>query len=143
MKYIDRNHLKVDAWGNLTKPVNSFKLRIRFYYKYARYQRVGGDFNVNLCEMLLMKANRHPVMEWYLGKLSKFTNFNHKCPYSGFLYARADNVSIDELVYPDMIPAGRYRIDTTVFEDNDRVLFNTSVYFSISDHRIDVSLRSI
>lgn len=82
-------------------------------------------------------------MQWIFVKVSKFSNVSHKCPYDGFVYVKADNVSIDEFAYPDLLPSGRYRIDTTVFESNERILFNISLYFSISDHRLDVSLLKL
>lgn len=137
VKYIDRNHLKVDLWGNLTAPISALKFRLQFYYKYNSYQRVGGDFNVDICEEF-SKKERMSAIKWLLEKLSQLTNVNHKCPYEKYLYAKVDNVSMEEFDYPQIMPGGRYRIDTTLFEDNNRILFNTSVYFSISDHRLDV-----
>lgn len=137
MNYIDRDHVKFDVWGNLTASISSIKSRSRFYYKYSTYQRMGGDINIDICD-LLTKDRRIPAMQWFFGRLTKYSNISHRCPYDNVIYARASNVSIDEFAYPDMMPAGRYRIDTTVFEDDQKVLFNASLYFSISDHRIDV-----
>lgn len=135
VKYIDRTHLKIDVWGNVTEPINSIKTRSTIYYKHNTYQRFGGDINISICD-LLTEEKRSPLLDFVFVKLTKYSNLN---PYNGYAYYKADNVSIDEFAYPYMMPAGRYRIDVSVFEDIERVLFNTSIYFSISDHRIDVS----
>lgn len=127
----------MDIWGNLTEPISSLRTTSKFFYKYNTYQQVGGNLNIDLCD-LIKNSQRTTVMEFVFVKLSKFSNITHKCPYVGYLYGKADNVSIDEFAYPDLMPSGRFRVDSTVFEGDDRILFNFSFYFSISDHRLDV-----
>lgn len=142
VKYIDRNNVKMDVWGNLTEPVSSIRISTQFFYKYNTYQQAGGTLNIDICD-LIKNGKRSVVNEFVFAKLSKFSNINHKCPYVGLIYGKSDNVSIDEFAYPQLMPSGRYRVDSSVFEDNNRILFNFSFYFSISDHRLDVKLLKL
>ncbi|KAG4073319.1 hypothetical protein HA402_002664 [Bradysia odoriphaga] len=102
------------------------------------YQQVGGDLNVYVCD-LLANGYRTPIMEWLLGRISKFSNLNHKCPYADNIYFKADNISVDEFSYPDLMPSAQYRLDITLFENMEKILATFYIYFIIiSDHRIDV-----
>lgn len=144
MKYIDRNHMKIDTWANATSPVTSVNLHLTLFYKYNVYHQVGGNVNLNICDVMNKKLKLGPTLDWAFYVLSKYSNIDRGCPYDGFVYYKTDNVSINEFALPlYMMPAGRYRIDSMVFEDNGRILFNMSSYFSISDHRVDVSYSKL
>lgn len=141
VKYIDRTHLKIDMWLNVTEPVSVVKTRGTFYYKYNTYQRVGGEVRLDICDWLNGKP--YYILDWFVSKLLKYTNLNHKCPYDGLVYFRVSNISIDKFTPTKLVPAGRYRIDTSLLETDDRILFNVSSYFSISDYRTDVEYSKI
>lgn len=140
-KYINRNNLKIDVRINLNSPISSIRTRGMIYYKYNTYQRVGGDVSIDICGWL--NGESHFLLDWFLPKILKYTNLNHKCPYDGQVYFKANNISIDKFDYPSLLPAGRYRTDTIVFGQDDKIQLNFSLYFSISDHRINVEFSKL
>lgn len=77
-------------------------------------------------------------MDWILPKMMKYTNLNHTCPYNGYVFLKVDNISLNDFAFPQLIPAGRYRTHISVQESDDKILFNASLYFSVSDHRLVV-----
>lgn len=136
VKNIDRKHLKIDVAINSSASLFNIETRGRFYYRYNIYQRVGGELRINVCDWMA-KRTTNVVLEWMLNSFLKHTNLNHTCPYNQF-YFKVDNISIDEFAYPQIMPSGQYRTETIVQESADKILFNFSLYFSISDHRVEI-----
>lgn len=74
--------------------------------------------------------------------IAKYSNTYHPCPFSGLIYAKADNVSVQHFILPQIVPAGRYRIDFNITEgQHGTTMIATSVYGSISDHRVEVAKK--
>ncbi len=136
IKYIDRHHVKVDSYVNSTEPFNC-TLHALMWYKYNTYQRIGGEIRENMCDWLSGKHNFF-VLNWILRRISKYTNMNHPCPLNGHVYFKVDNISVNTFAFPQIIPSGRYRVDVTMLESNQKILYDMSIYFSVSDHRIEV-----
>lgn len=141
VKYMNRTHLNIDAWGNVSRPVYSIKTRGMFFYKYNTYQRIGGEVRLDFCDWFNGGSNY--ILDRYMAKVKKYSNLNHKCPYDGLVYFRVNNISVDEFTPSKLVPAGRYRIDTIVLESDDKILFNVSTYISVSDHRVNVEYSKI
>ncbi|XP_037024080.1 uncharacterized protein LOC119065978 [Bradysia coprophila] len=138
VKYIDRNHLKAFSSANLTEPVTGLWLRAAAYYKYATYQRISTEIWENLCDWIDGKRSSF-FMDFLKSHILQYSNFNHSCPYSGFVFGKADNVSAQEFAFPEIMPAGRYRVDINVTEGGRKsLLLGATVYFSVSDHRIEI-----
>lgn len=79
------------------------------------------------------------LLQWSLGKLQQFSNVNHPCPYNGTVYTKINSISDRELQFEPLVPSGRYRIDVNVTNENRKIpLFIGQVFFSVSDHRIEL-----
>lgn len=138
IKYIDRKHLKIDVRVNASEPVEDIWVRGRIYYKYNTYQRFGGEIWTNVCDWLAGKA-RYFVMDWIVREMLKYTNLNHTCPYEDHVYFKVNNISVATFAFPQIVPSGRYRVDMIMTEsDQKKILMNASIYFSVSDHRIEI-----
>lgn len=135
VKRIDRNHIKIDAWVNTSAPLSNIIVKARAFHKYNTYQPFGGEVSENVCGWL-NGSFRSFVTEWIMPKMLRYTNLNHPCPYTGSIYFKADNVSVDEYAFPLLVPAGRYRLDLYVWDGDRDHLGNISVFAAVSDHRI-------
>lgn len=109
------------------------------YYRYNTYQRTANELWENLCGWFDGSTKSY-IMDWSVGRMLKYTNFNHTCPYlPGKVFFKVDNISVDAFPLPPIMPAGRYRVDITLTENNrTKVLGSAKFYFSISDHRIEI-----
>lgn len=108
------------------------------YYRYNTYEKIATEYWDDLCKWSSGESYSY-VMSYLKQVILQYTNFNHPCPYSGLVYAKCDNVSVQALTIPQIIPAGRYKIDFNYTEgDRKTVLLAASLYASISDHRIEV-----
>lgn len=80
------------------------------------FQRFGVGLWDNVCDWLAGKARSY-VLDWTIGRIIKHTNLNHSCPYSGLVYIKIDDVSINDtsirtyIPFEPLIPAGKYRIN--------------------------------
>lgn len=130
--------MKVYYWANLSEPIKGLWVHGVLYYKYATYQKIATEYWDDLCKWASGKSHSY-LLDFFKPFLAKYSNINHTCPYSGLVYIKADKVSVNKLIIPQIIPSGRYRFDFE-FTENDRktVLFSTSVFGSISDHRVEI-----
>lgn len=138
VKHIDRAHLTVDAWANLSEPLKDIHLHGVAYFKYNTYQKIATEYYENLCDWL---AGRHSsfLLDYTKPFMLKYTNFNHLCPYNGSVYVKIDNISEQAFPFPSLVPAGRYRIDFNFTEGNrSNILGGGSMYLGVSDHRVEV-----
>lgn len=141
VKRISRNNLKLHIHANITKPVNDVLFHVTFYYKFNRivFNKYPIDLWENVCDYLDGKIMKSYMLDWIVKGLLKYTNLNHSCPYIGYVFLKADNISVDTLSFaPSLIPAGSYRIDI-IGTESDRVTFAAAqMYFSVSEHRMEV-----
>lgn len=75
-----------------------------------------------------------PLYAFFQNVIGNNSNIlNHKCPYlPGEYYFKDINVQAKHL---PMIPSqGQYLINITVYAQSDVWLFNTSVYFSVTNY---------
>lgn len=137
VKYIDRNNLKIDVWGNISEPIENAWINIEPYYKYNTYTRIAGYIWENICEWFTGKKSF--ILDYTIGSILNYSNFNHVCPYIGYIYFKTNNISINTFEFPQLVPSGRYRVDFNLTEgDRKRILIHGKLYFSISDHRIEM-----
>lgn len=139
MKYISRDRLKFNVWGNLTRPVHDVLIHTAVYYKYngLTYNRFTVDFWDNPCDWIIGKAKSY-VLDWTIGRVLNYTNMNHPCPYDGHLYLKIDNISVYHFPFEPLLPAGRFRVDCNVTDTTrTNVLAMASAYLSVSDHRVE------
>lgn len=80
------------------------------------------------------------VMEWTFSKLLEYSNINHMCPYVGPVSIKVDSISEDTFTFEQsLMPSGKYRVDNDFMESPAGTPFmRASLYFSISDHRIEI-----
>lgn len=79
------------------------------------------------------------ILDYLRPLAEKYTNMYHSCPYVGKILMKADNMSIHEFAIPQIVPAGRYRIDLNITEGYfGKTLVDAKIYGSISDHRVEV-----
>lgn len=110
-----------------------------FYHKFNGivYHKFPIDLWENLCDYLDDRSAKSYLLNWTVGRILKYSNMNHSCPYVGLLYAKNDNISIANFPFEPLIPSGRYRVDGA-FTEADRVpQAEFQIYFSVSDHRLE------
>lgn len=127
---------------NLTEPIKSFYVHFVGYRKFTAnvYRKFTIDLWNDVCGWLAGKE-KAPLLDFSLGRVfnNSDTNLKHNCPFSGHLYAKADNVSLSNFVVEHLLPSGRYRIETTF--TNGRYgpwLAKVNTFISISDHRVEI-----
>lgn len=138
IKYIDRNHLKGYLSLDLRKPARSAWVHAVMFYKYFTYQRIATEYRDDLCAWINGDSKSF-LLEYFRPLIKQYTNANHSCPYTGKIFAKADNISVQQFAFPQIVPAGRYRIDINVTINHQKIpMVGGSLYGSVSDHRIEV-----
>lgn len=136
-KYIDRNNLKISISMNISRPIHDIWLHVEPYYKFNKYTRIAGHIWENGCDWLAGKKSF--LLDYYAPRVLKYTNLNHSCPYTDYIFAKIDNISVQQFAFPQIAPSGRYYLDIYATEsDRSQVLANLKVYASISDHRVEI-----
>lgn len=139
VRYINRKDLKFDVHWNLTRPVYDAWLHGVLYYKFngISYSKFPIDLWENFCDWMDHKKPAF-ILEWTYGRILKYTNFNHSCPFFGHYLIRVKNISVEHFVIEPLLPSGRFRLDVD-FTENDRIPFGGfKLYFSVSDHRLEI-----
>lgn len=125
----------------MTRPIRTAWIHGIFYHKFNGlvYQKFPIDLWENLCDWISGKKQAY-ILEWTFGRILNYTNFNHPCPFFGYYYIFANNISIDHFVVEPLLPSGRYRIDVDfMYKQTDRLPENAfQIYFSVSDHRLEI-----
>lgn len=139
IKYIKRNYLRFNAYGNLTKPIYDAWAHIVGYYRFnsITYQRFAVDLWGNICDVL-SRRRKSLVYDLTLAKILPYTNLNHSCPYDGHVFVKVDNISASLFQLEHLIPSGRYRIDVTMTDGTKtHDMIKGSLYLSVSDSRVE------
>lgn len=138
MKHISRRQLKIDIQLNFTKPVHKAYLHTQVYFRYMTYQKFPISLWDDMCGWFVGKR-RSFIMDWTLGKMLKYSNLNHSCPYFGHIFVKVDNISMDSFVFEQLIPAGRFRIDFNLTDEyrSKTPMFMGKLFASVSDNRIE------
>lgn len=123
---------------NVTETIHELWYRAKWYQKFNRYERIAGEMNENLCDWFLGKSNF--IIDFFMRELVQHSNINHSCPfYPGLYYAKVDKYNIQKVAFPQILPALRFRVDTNLTDRDPRKIHGGgSIYFSISDHRIEI-----
>lgn len=133
--------MKIDLHWNLTRPVHDAWIHGTWYYKFngLTYNRFPIDLWENLCDWLSGKSKSY-LLDWTIGRAINYSNMNHSCPYHGYVFLKVDNMSVNNFPFePEtLIPSGRYRVDLDFTEGNRVPIGNAKLYFSVSDHRLEV-----
>lgn len=140
LKHVSRTNVKVSAYVNLTRPVNTCFFHGIFYYKFngITFHKFPIELLEDFCGWM-NGTSRSYLMEWSFSKVLKYSNMNHTCPYVGPIWIKADSIREDSFTFENsLMPSGQYRVDLNVMEFPESVPYiKTSLYFSISDHRIE------
>lgn len=137
VKLIDRNNIKIDMSANISKPIHDVWFHVEPYYKFNRYTRIAGHIWENVCDWLTGKKSI--LLDYFGPRVLEYTNINHTCPYTGYVFFKIDNISVQHLAFPQIMPAGRYMVELFATEsDRSKVLGSVQIYSSVSDHRIEV-----
>lgn len=141
IKYIDRYHLKVDLKVNIARPIDKFWVYIRGFRKYSTYTE-NARFWINVCDWLAGKSYSF-VLEWIVANLLNHTdaqtNLLHLCPFNGYNYLKFANISTEVFSRSPMMAAADYRLRFDVYTSNRKtMLAGAELYFSVSEHRVEV-----
>lgn len=146
-KYINRRDLTLDVTYKLKKKLDAIFLHGVAYYRYngIEYKTFPIDIWEDMCEWFkfhgeknFKKKRTFFLSEWVFNRFSNYSNINHTCPYEGELTIKADRFAISTIEIPQLLPAGRYRLDMIVVEgDRKSIVYVNKIFFSISDHRIE------
>lgn len=138
VKYIDRNNLRGHLAIHLRRPLSAAWVHGVVYYKYLTYQKIATEYWDDLCAWLAGERESY-FLDFLKPLISTYTNLNHSCPYTGLVFGKADNISAQKFIIPQIMPAGRYKVEANVTEgDRKTSLAGLTLFFSISDHRIEV-----
>lgn len=138
IKYIRRDRFRMNIWANLSEPIHDAWFHFEFYYRYnpTTYQKFPVDLWENICDWF--EGKRAHILDWTVGKVLKYSNLNHPCPYIGHVYIRTDNLTTNDFPIEQLFPSGKYRIDVHFTDGNkSNVLVKSQYFFSISDYRIE------
>ncbi|BFG06359.1 uncharacterized protein DMAD_04886 [Drosophila madeirensis] len=104
-------HMDVD----LLKPLHNISVHIQIFKRdYSnQYQPFLVDVIVNLCD-ILSRRSFMPFGVIFMKIASRFSNFNHSCPFAGHLIARG--AYVDESYVP-ISPLGLYKVNITIMEN--------------------------
>lgn len=91
-----------------------------------------------MCDWFRGRSNF--ITDFFMTQLVQVSTLNHSCPYyPGLVIAKADNYSVQKIAFPQILPALRFRVDFNMTESDPRKVHGGgSVYFSISDHRVEI-----
>lgn len=145
VKYINRRDLTIDVTFKLKKKINAMFFHAVVYYRYngIEYKKFPIDLWENLCDWFKLhgdstKKMKYFFLEWMHKRFLNYTNINHTCPYEGEMTVRAARFPISSIEIPQLLPAGRYRLDIILFEgDRKSIIYGINLFFSISDNRIE------
>lgn len=141
LKHVSRTNLKIHVGWKLTRPVQSFWMHSVFYYKFngITFHKFPIDLTEDLCGWI-NGTGKSFAMDWSLGKMLKYTNVNHTCPYVGPMWLKVDNIPEETLTFDNsLIPSGEYRVDYEMLESPaSNPFLEASLYFSVSDHRLEI-----
>lgn len=123
---------------DLRQPLTAAWFHGVIYYKYYTYQRIATEYWDDACAWIAGKRTSY-ILDYMKPLISSYSNFNHTCPYTGLVIAKADNISVQRFVIPQIVPAGRYKVEVNITEgDRKTSVVGLTMFFSISDHRIEV-----
>lgn len=139
VKYINWNNLRGYGGIHFRQPINAAWIHGILYYKYNTYQKIATEYWDDVCAWVAGHRKSY-YLDFMKPLIRNYTNFNHTCPYVGLVFGKADNISVQHFMIPQLMPAGRYKIEANLTEgDRKTVLTGGAVFFSISDHRIEVA----
>lgn len=137
--HIGSDTIQVNIDATIPEPLNELYVHTVFYYKYTTFRKFPIDLWEELCGWLNGKTK-----SFYLdAAMSKtISSFEHNgpraCPLIGHYAMRIPNISFAIFKAPSLMPAGRYRIDVNLTEnDRNNVIAVTSFQVSVSDLRIE------
>ncbi len=140
VKFASRYHLKINGHWNITQPTDDVWLHGVLNYKFNGlvYQKFPIDLWEDVCAWLNGKRKAY-ILDWTFGRILNFTNIG-TCPFFGYYYVRASNVSMEDFVVEPLLPSGRYRLDLQFMHRmHDLIPFvKFEIYFSVSDHRLEI-----
>lgn len=133
----------------LRKPIDGIQIHGIVYYRYngIEYKKFPIDIWEDVCEWLemrngngRMKKKNFFLLEWTIGKILNQSNLNHLCPYENEVFIRIPRIASNSiLVVPQLLPAGKFRIDFSVTQrDRRRIILSGKIFFGISDHRVEI-----
>lgn len=119
------------------KPITEGMVHVSAYYKYngISYKKFPIDLWEDICGWF-DKRSKSFYMEWVMKDLIQYTNVK-KCPVDGYIYLKANNISVDSFYLPFM-PSGRYRIDVVLTHNDRKTLLGMGrIHLNIPDNRIE------
>lgn len=114
-----RNKQSLCLSCNLTEPLDSLKIRFRFYHRYHQiYQPFPVDVTEDVCGFLNRNESVHILNGLYRGA-NKYLSENAKhCPINGNI--SVTNLPFDTNLFPHILPAGQYRADAHIYKGNTK-----------------------
>lgn len=106
------------------------------------YRQMVIDYWENFCAWT-NGTSKNLMLDYTIGRAIKnpnlHTNAIHKCPYVGPFYIQSNNLSLDFLAFDFLFPAGVFHLEITL-SDKKRGdwIVKLTVYFSVSEHRIEI-----
>lgn len=139
-KYIDRNHVKVNASIKLNESIYDMWLHTVFYYRFNRltYSKFPIDLWEDLCGWIAGTTKSY-IADWLLGKyVHQYTNFNHTSPYFGEIFLKINNISTTFFGFEQLLPAGKYRVEANFTNEyRKNLLMMANLVMTVSDNCIE------
>lgn len=114
---------------NLIKPLEKASVRLVLYYRFQVYKKFLIDVTEDLCAYQKGK-NSGKILQLFMPFIKTKTEiFNQTCPFIGNM--TVDNLRYGSYLFPHLMPAGQYRLDIDIVDQNVHV-WMLQVFFRIS-----------
>lgn len=136
VNFISRDRADVNILGTLFKPLSYIRYRLRAYYKHSNneYRPMHADIRDDYCKSFPNRSSITPL-GILLNIVGEHTNMNKPCPWpTGDYYIKDFNFLPKHL--PSLIPEGRHMLNFTVYSEQNAVMCNAELYFSVSNYGI-------
>lgn len=139
IRYISRDNVKMNLWTNFSQPIYEAWIHAVVYYRFNGliYQRFPVNLYEDLCGWLAKKSQSY-ILHWTFEQVLQYSNMNHHCPYNGHVYVKIDNISANNFLIEQFLPAGKFRLDINITNSHKgAALVMGSLFFSVSDNRVE------
>lgn len=63
------------------------------------------------------------------------SDLNHTCPLGGLIYFKSDNISLQYLAFPQIVPVCEYRLELNIYRgDRKTIVGGATIHGNVSHH---------
>lgn len=136
VKFISRDVANANVKLVLKREGLAYKFTFKTFYQFSNNEYrpilVSSNAQIDYCAIQAGKYNS-PLHTAIMNVLGNHTNINRKCPFPPGEYFVTDlNAQVTHL--PNIVPSGRYLINSTAYQQFNDWVYNISIYVTISNY---------